>query len=260
MLVITILLALYLMICVIMFVWQEKFIFLPQKLGPNHTFTFPQPFKEITIETEDKKNLHGLLFQSGGTKGLVFYLHGNAGSLEGWGGVAETYTTLRYDVFMLDYRGYGKSEGTITSEAQVFRDVEAAYNKMLKQYNEDKIIVLGYSIGTGPAAKIASSNNPKLLILQAPYFSVTDIVTQTFPIIPAFLLKYRFETHQYITECKMPVVLFHGDHDEVIYYGSSLKLKALFKATDTLITLTGQGHNNMTDNPHYVQEIRKILK
>ena len=260
MLVITILLGLYIIICGIMFLLQEKLIFFPQKLDKHHTFSFRQPFEEINFKTDDKKNLHGLLFKSDSTKGLIFYLHGNAGSLEGWGGVAETYTNLEYDVFILDYRGYGKSDGAINSEAQLFQDVQVAYNEMLKRYEEDKIIVLGYSIGTGPATKLASTNKPKLLILQAPYFSVTDVVKRSFPLIPPFLLKYKLETYHYITLCNMPIILFHGDEDEVIYYGSSLKLKELLKKGDTLITLSGQTHNNMTYNPDYIQAIERILK
>jgi pimeloyl-ACP methyl ester carboxylesterase len=260
MLVVTIFLGLYILICGIMFVLQEKLIFFPQQLDKNHVFTFEQSFDEINIKTKDQKNLHGLLFKTDSTKGLIFYLHGNAGSLDGWGGVAETYTNLKYDVFILDYRGYGKSEGFISSETQLFHDVQVAYNEMLKSYKEEEIIVLGYSLGTGPAAKLASTNQPKLLILQAPYFSIADVAKRSFPLIPTFLLKYKLETHQYIMQCNMPIILFHGEEDEVIYYGSSLKLKEFLKEGDTLITLTGQAHNNMTYNPDYIMAIQKILR
>src|SRR5262249_43285281 len=127
------------------------------------------------------------------------------------------------------------------------------------RYAEDKITVLGYSIGTGLATKTASANNPKMLILQAPYFSLTDMMRHTYPLVPTFLLKYKFQTNQFISNCKMPIVIFHGDRDEVIYYNSSLKLKKLMKASDRLITLRGQGNNGMTDNPEYKLEIEKIL-
>jgi len=130
---------------------------------------------------------------------------------------------------------------------------------MKKRYVENKIIVLGYSIGSGPAAKVASINNPKLLILQAPYYSLSDMMRYTYPIIPTFLLKYKFRTDQFIKACKMPVVIFHGNMDEVIYYGSSLKLKKLMKDTDKLVTLVGQGHNGMTENVEYKGEIEKLL-
>lgn len=216
----------------------------------NFKFNFDQKFEEISIKMKDDKILNGLLFKSGTVKGLIFYLHGNAGSLNSWGDLAKTYTDLNYDVFILDYRGYGKSQGSISSQDQLFQDVQNAYNKMKERYNEDKIIVLGYSIGTGPATKVASMNQPKLLILQAPYYSLIDIMKHTYPIIPTFILKYKFETCKYIKDCKMPIVMFHGNQDEVIYYNSSIKLKQMIKKTDMLITLNGQGHNGITDNPN----------
>jgi len=118
---------------------------------------------------------------------------------------------------------------------------------------------LGYSIGTGAAADIAANNHPHLLILQAPYYSLTDMMKHNYPVIPTFILKYKFETSKYVQNCKMPVVIFHGDADMVIYYQSSLKLRALLKPTDTLITLHGQDHNGITDNPDYRNAINKIL-
>ncbi|MBP6334155.1 MAG: alpha/beta fold hydrolase [Bacteroidia bacterium] len=251
--------AFYLLICLSLFVFQEKLIFLPQKLEKDYQFNFKQNFEEVSIKMHDDVILHGLLFKADSSKGLIFYLHGNAGSLSSWGEIAIAYTGMNYDVFMLDYRGYGKSEGSISSEKQLFQDIQTVYDKLKESYREEKIIVLGYSIGTGPAAKVASVNNPNLLILQAPYYSLKDIMRQTFPIIPTFILKYKFETNEFIKDCKMPIVVFHGDRDEVIYYGSSLMLKENFKESDTLITLHGQTHNGMTNNLDYISALNGIL-
>lgn len=260
MLTISIILGIYVLVCMLMFTFQEKFIFLPERLHRDHRFSFSQPFEEINITTEDGKALHGVLFTSANPKGLIFYLHGNAGSIDSWGDVAEVYTSLQYDIFLLDYRGYGKSEGAIKNEAQLFRDVQVAYNEILKRYEESSIIVLGYSIGTGPATKLASVNKPKLLILQAPYYSLVDVMKHNYRIIPTFLLKYRLEIYRYISDCKMPIVLFHGDEDSVIPYSQSLKLKKLLKPSDTLITIKGLGHNGMTFDSDYLREIDRVLK
>ncbi len=254
-----ILAGLYIILCVLLYFFQEKLIFFPEKLEKSYEFRFDQLFEEINIKTKDNLLLNGLLFKSDSTKGLIFYLKGNAGSLRSWGNVAITYTDLNYDVFILDYRGYGKSEGTIVGQSQLFQDIQTAYDKLINLYSEDKIIVLGYSIGTGLAAKVACTNNPRLLILQAPYYSLTDLMRHIYPIIPTFILKYKLETANYLKDCKMPIVIFHGDQDEIVYYGSSLKLKKEFKKQDTLITLAGQGHNGMTDNPDYQLKLQKIL-
>jgi pimeloyl-ACP methyl ester carboxylesterase len=253
------LLILYVLICILLYFFQEKLIFFPDRLSKDFKFHFDQPFEEINVKTKDGKLLNGLLFTTERTKGLVFYLHGNAGALNSWGDVAKCYTDLNYDVFILDYPGYGKSEGSIQSQAQLFASIQIAYDEIKKRYKEERIVVLGYSIGTGPAAKLASDNHPRLLILQAPYYSLTDMMRHTYPILPTFILKYKFRTGDYIKDCQMPIVLFHGDKDEIIYYGSSLKLKERLKPTDTLITLQQQGHNGITDNPDYISALSKIL-
>lgn len=250
---------LYIVLCGLLYFFQEKLIFFPQKLDKNYKFEFVQKFEELNIKSNDGKILNGLLFKADSSKGLIFYLHGNAGSLSTWGEVAKLYTELNYDVFIIDYRSYGKSEGNINGQNQLFEDNQIAYDELKKSYDENKIIILGYSIGTGLASKLASTNNPKMLILQAPYYNLTDMMKQRFSFIPTFILKYKFATNEYLKNCKMPVVIFHGNADEVIYYGSSLKLKEEFKKQDTLITLNGQGHNGMTDNLDYIIEMKKIL-
>ncbi|OYU79229.1 MAG: alpha/beta hydrolase [Flavobacterium sp. BFFFF1] len=251
--------CLYIIVCTLLYFFQEKLIFFPEKLAPDYRFAFSQPFEEINVNAPDGVSLHNILFKARQSKGVIFYLHGNMGSLRSWGKVAQLYLSMDYDVFMPDYRGYGKSKGSIDSEMQFYADMQADYNTLKKQYPENQIIVLGYSIGTGPAANLAAANNPKMLILQAPYYNLKDMMGKRFPIVPTFLLKYKFDTAAGIQNCRMPVTIFHGDADEIIYYGSSLKLQTHFKSSDTLITLHAQKHNGMTDNPEYVDAISKIL-
>jgi alpha-beta hydrolase superfamily lysophospholipase len=252
-------LVIYILVCGLLYFFQEKLIFFPQKLRKEYQFQFDGKFEEKNIKTKDGIILNGLLFSADSSKGLIFYLHGNAGSLSSWGGIAKTYTDLKYDVFILDYRGYGKSEGTIDGQNQLYGDIQTAYDEMKKEYSEGKIVVLGYSIGTGLASKVASENKPKLLILQAPYYSLTDMMRHTYSIIPTFILKYKLDTNKHLKDCKMPVVIFHGDQDEVVYYGSSFKLKEELGTKVKLITLRGQGHNGMTDNEDYNNKLKEIL-
>ncbi|MDI3322355.1 alpha/beta hydrolase [Pinibacter soli] len=251
--------AFYVSVCVLLYFTQERLIFFPQRLDKDFKFAF-QRFEEVAIKTKDGIMLNGVLFKADSSKGLIFYLHGNAGALNSWGEAATTYTNLHYDVFMLDYRGYGKSEGEINGQSNFFSDVQTVYDEMKKHYPENKITILGYSIGTGAATFLASTNDPKRLILQAPYYSLTDMMKHKFSVLPTFILKYKFATNEYITNCKCPVVIFHGDKDEIIYYGSSLKLKPLLKPSDKLITLHNFGHNGMSDNEEYQTELKKILE
>jgi alpha-beta hydrolase superfamily lysophospholipase len=238
---------------------QERLIFFPEKLPKNFRFKFYNDFEEINIKSRDGLLLNAVLFKAINPKGVIFYLHGNAGSINSWGEVASVYTNLNYDVFMPDYRGYGKSEGSISSEAQFFGDMQMAYDSLKSRYDESKIIVLGYSIGTGVAARLASTNQPAMLILQAPFYSLTDLSKHLYPIIPAFVVKYKFRTYKYIQDCTMPIILFHGDRDEIIYSGSASKLKPLMKRTDRVIILKDVGHNGMSSNKQYLIELQKIL-
>jgi pimeloyl-ACP methyl ester carboxylesterase len=242
-----------------LFFLQESLLFFPEKLSQTYRFDFEQKFEEVIVNMDDGTPIHGLLFKSEQSKGLIFYLHGNAGSLRSWGAVAKTYTELDYDVFVVDYRGYGKSEGKISGEKQLFSDMQQVYSALKKIYGEDNMIVLGYSIGSGPATYLAAVNHPQKLILQAPFYSLTDVVKNYFPFMPPFLIKYKFENFSYLQKCSMPVVIFHGDRDEVIPFTSSLRLKEHLKEGDRVIILKGQDHNGMTFNQQYLSEIQKVL-
>jgi uncharacterized protein len=250
----------YCLICIVLYFVQERLLFYPQQLPADYVFHFNLPFEECAFTTADQTTLHGLLFKADSSRGLIFYLHGNAGSLASWGSIAKTYTNLHYDLFMLDYRGYGKSGSRISSEQQFYDDVELVYDSLLKRYDENEVVVLGYSIGTGAAARLAAFHHPKMLILQAPYYSLARLVNHYFYVLPPFILKYQFKTNKWLALCKMPVTLFHGDRDEVIYYGSSVQLAKQFKRSDTLITLQGQGHNNMSEHPAYPAALGRLLE
>jgi alpha-beta hydrolase superfamily lysophospholipase len=238
---------------------QERIIFYPEKLPKDYKFFFAQKFEEIAIQVDKKTSLNGVLFSAENSKGLVFYLHGNAGSNRSWGEIADVYLENGYSFFILDYRGYGKSEGKITSEKQLFNDIQIAYDVIKKRFPEERIIIIGYSIGTGPATWLASKNKSKLLILKAPYYNLPYLAHQYIKIIPSFLIRYKFRTDKYIQNVKCPVIIFHGNKDEIINTESSYKLQKLFKPQDSLIILKGQFHNGINDNIEYKRELKKIL-
>ncbi|WP_139925267.1 alpha/beta hydrolase [Hymenobacter sp. DG01] len=253
--------ALYVAVCLLLYFQQERLLFFPTRLAPNYRFQFPGRFEERWITTSDGTRLNGLLFRadSAHAKGLIFYLHGNGGALDSWGEVAPIYTRMGYDVFLLDYRGYGKSEGRITSQAQLLADVEAAYQQIGAHYSENQTVILGYSLGTGAAAWLAAQHHPKQLILQAPYPSMRAMARQHYPWVPGFIVRYPLHTDQVLPRMQAPIVIFHGDQDEVISCESALKLKTLLKPQDQFITLRGAGHNGMTDNPDYLAVIQEVL-
>lgn len=251
--------ALYLLLCIIVYVIQDRLIFFPEKLTANHQYHFFGRFREKNIKAKDGIVLNGLLYEVNSPKGIVLFVHGNAGSIDTWGWVAETYTNLNYDCFVFDFRGFGKSEGNISSEQQFYDDVQAAYDFLKTGYAESDIVVIGFSIGSAAAARIASQNQPRMLILQAPYFSLVDMAKKHYPFLPSLLLKYKFRTWEFLQSTAAPVVIFHGEADEIIYYGSSVKLKTYLKRGDKFIPLKKQSHNGIHENKDYIDALKTIL-
>lgn len=256
------LLIAYVLGCAWLYFEQESLLFHPQKLPASYQFRFPGRYAEWPVAAPDGTRLSGLLFKADSAKGVVFFLHGNGGSLADWGQLAAAYTSLNYDVFMLDYRGYGKSAGTISSQAQLLHDVEAAYQQVLTRYAEHTVSIAGYSLGTGPATWLAARHQPKMLLLHAPYYSLADMAAHTikvWPLLPDFLLRYPLETNVFIKQVTVPVTLVHGDHDNLIPYNSSVRLQALCKPGGRLITIRGGGHNGLLATPQYRHFLRNIL-
>jgi len=200
----------------ILFLMQERFIFLGEPLPKNFKFSFATPFKELNLTTSDGAVINALHFKADSAKGVIVYFHGNAGNLERWGGLMEYYVSLNYDVVIMDYRGFGKSTGK-RSEKVLFSDAQLIYDSVKKEFDENKIIVFGRSIGTGIAAYIAGQNNPKMLVLETPYYEMATLVRQRFPIYPTTLaLRYRFQTYKFLKTASCPIYIFHGTEDIVV--------------------------------------------
>jgi uncharacterized protein len=251
--------ALYLVMCVALYRHQERLIFFPERLPPDYTYSFPTTFREITWQV-DGATLHALHFTVDQPKGVILYLHGNAGSLRSWGDVAADFVERGYDVFMPEYRGYGKSTGTITHERILLQDALVAYTRLRQQYAEQHIILYGRSLGTGIATYLATIHPPGTLILETPYASLKELATSQFPFVPPMLLKYPLHTDRWISAVICPVYLLHGTHDELIPYRSSERLVALINAHHELISISGGEHNNLAGFAAYQAALNRILR
>lgn len=234
-------------------------IFPASKLNKHYTFRFKEKYEEKFITVSDGVTLNAILFHADSSRGVVFYLHGNTGGLDKWGKLAPVYLALHFDVFMVDYRGYGKSDGSIKNERQLYGDMQVTYDSVKSIYPEKNIYILGYSIGTGLATMLASNNHPKGLILEAPYYSLSDAIHYLYPAVDTTEMPFQFNTYQYLPRVTCPVVIFHGDADKTFYYGSSLKLSQFFKPGDKLITLKGADHADMEENKEYLNALKSIL-
>jgi uncharacterized protein len=249
------------LVCTYLYVNQDQLIFHPVKLDSDYSYSFTQSFKEYNIKLSHADSINAVLFKTDTlAKGLIFFLHGNAGNVTDWENAAKSHTDFGYDFFVVDYPGFGKSSGHVTNEQQILNAVKIAFDTIAKEYEDRKIIIIGFSIGTGPAAWLASQRPANALILLAPYYQFTDLVLKNYPFVPRIISKYKFTTYTLIDKLNAPVYIFHGDEDQIIPYQSSLKLSTHFKPVDKLFILKGQEHNGIIDNQVYLKHIKPILK
>ena len=235
----------YLALCFLIYYFQEKLIFFSEVLSANYKYSFLENFEEVFIQVDEAK-LNALHFKIQNPKGVILYFHGNAGSLAGWGGIAMDFIPLGYDVLIYDYRGYGKSTGSIRNERQILEDANVVYNYLQKQYQENKIVLYGRSIGTGIAIYLAKEKNPSKLLLETPYSSLEAVAKYHYPIFPTFLLKYKLQAYKWIGDTKCPIFIFHGTNDNVISIQFSHELVKFINKEYTFFKIENGGHNDLS--------------
>ena len=250
----------YVLLIIIVYLVQERFIFKPEKLKQDFIYKYDAPFKELFFDVEPGVRINGLHFTVKDPHGLVLYFHGNTRSIKGWARYATDFFRYNYDVVLVDYRGFGKSTGKRT-EKDMLNDMQFVYDKLATQYTQQHIIVYGRSLGSGFATKIASDNKPRYLILDAPYFSFRKVIERFLPILPVRLvLRYQLRTDKWIGQVSCHTYILHGTKDWLIPITNSEKLQALNPKKITLIRIRGGGHNNLPTFPEYHNFIRDILQ
>jgi len=153
-----------------------------------------------------------------------------------------------YDLVIMDYRGFGKSTGQVESDEQLYADAQTVYDRVKASYAEDKIVLLGYSLGTGIVSYLAAENKPAEVTLVAPYTNLEDMKNQTFWWLPDFLLKYKLDTESRIARVKCPVNIFHGTDDNFIPIAMAERLKELAPKQVRLFPIKGVGHRGAIMN------------
>ncbi|MBT8393858.1 MAG: alpha/beta hydrolase [Flavobacteriaceae bacterium] len=253
--------VIYIVISIALYYLQDYALFKPEKLPEDFQFHYEnQETKEYNLTTRDGAIINGLrFFPKGESKGIVLYLKGNSKSIKGWGKFAVDFTRHGYNVLMVDYRGFGKSTGR-RSQKNIKRDMQVVYNKIKEQTTEDRIVLYGRSLGSGFATKLASTNNPKMLILDAPYYSLTKVTARYMPFMPlSVLIKYPLPTYKWLKYVKCPIHIIHGTNDKLIPYKSSVKLSKINPKLTKLHSVIGGGHKNLNNFESYHNMLDEIL-
>lgn len=252
--------VIYILAVILLYIFQTKLIFHPGKLSKDFKFKLSPDDDEVFLKTLDGTRIHGLYYH-GTRHEVILYFHGNAGDLSGWRFVAEDFTALGYPVFIIDYRGYGKSEG-IFSEEGFYQDAEAAYRYLIniKGFATQDIIVYGRSIGTGVAVDLASKHKVNGLVLESPYTSFGKLANEKLPFFfPSLYLDYKFNNEEKIASVKCPVILIHGERDSLIPSSHSKKLLPKIKTKSKLILVPQGSHNDLNSFEEYQNMLRKEL-
>jgi hypothetical protein len=238
---------------------QERLIFPATTLPADFQYRFDQPFEEIVVPVQGG-TLDALLFRQPKPAGLVFYLHGNGGDLRTWTTGLAFYQRINFDLFIVDYRGYGKSTGSIESEAQLHADVRAAWNAVAPRYHDMPIVVFGRSLGTGLAARLAADVDPALLVLVTPYTSLASAAKRSYPYAPQFLVKYPLRTDAVIGSIRSPVLLIAGTQDPLTPLADSESLRSLVRSPVELLVIDGAGHNDIQKFPSYIDGLAERMQ
>ncbi|MDO9074436.1 MAG: alpha/beta fold hydrolase [Rubrivivax sp.] len=237
---------------------QERLLFHPQKLAAGHHYEQRADVHEVWVDVPGAR-LNALHLRLPRPDGVVFFLHGNAGSLQTWFINVDFYRRLNFDLFMLDYRGFGKSSGRIESEAQLHADVRAAWAQVAPQYAGLRRVIFGRSLGSGLAAALAAQVQPELTVLVSPYSSVAALSHEHYPWVPDAVLRYPLRTDDALRRLQGRVLLVHGLRDTLIAPEHSERLRALVPSAEWL-PVPDAGHDDIHNHAAYLDGLGAALR
>lgn len=225
-----------------------SFLFFPEK----DFYELPQDYgleaQDVSIVTPDKVRLHGWFFEAREAKTALLFLHGNAGNISGRLFKAQGWVERGVSVLLLDYRGYGKSEGAIKKGSDLVNDARSALQWLQesKQIPPSQIILYGESIGSYPAIELAKEEKFRGLILEAAFSSLSELAKKHYSWAPEFLLKdFQMNNLDGIQAVKAPVFMMHGELDEICPKEMGEELYELAPPPKEFYAVQGAQHNDL---------------
>lgn len=273
-------LGLYILLLLGMYFLQEKLLFFPQTVPLDYNYNFEIPYEEKFFVVNDLK-IHSLHFKASNPKGLILYFHGNGCELSRCSfSAVDLVKRTGWNVLIIDYPGYGKSEGKISSQAQLDLIAKHSLN-LASDLGFDKIMLFGRSLGSGVALGLASNfeksrtvgdsfpsskefnfkfNKPlHAIILETPYLSIKSLALSNYPFVPSFLLKYPFRSDLNLPMISSPVFIVHGDQDQLIPVDHARKLKTL-NPNVTYLEISNGHHDDLSFYEKYWDGIVRFIE
>ena len=237
---------------------QERLLFEPEPLPMDEPVSDEEGAHDFFLDVPGAR-LSVAHLKLPNPRGVFFFLHGNSGNLRKWFVQLEAFRQANFDVVMFDYRGFGKSSGRIESEAQLHADVAAVWDHFAPLYEGKRVVISGQSLGTGLAAGLAArlcatGHTPDLTLLVSAYSSMRALAAELYPWVPGQVLRYPLQTLENAAKLLGPVMLIHGEKDELIPIHHSEKLQSAFRSAE-LLRVDGAGHSDV----HQYPSVRKAL-
>ena len=231
--------------------WLEWFTtFHPVRVGPNRRLTPPSGGENVWFTTADGFRLNGWFFESATqpSTATVIFFHGNSGNISSVGWLGQWFAARGFNALLVDYRGYGASEGEQGSEWDLYEDGDAAVAFVIKEkgVRPEKIVLYGTSLGTTVVADVGSRRKVGALIIESGLSSASSLATHRFWWLPRmlhFVGKNDFESAQKLRRVKAPVLIVHGEPDPVIPTSEGRLLFEAANEPKRLLIFPGAGHN-----------------
>jgi len=222
-------------------------------------------FQDLFFTTVDGVRLNGWFIPNRDARTTLVWFHGNAGNISHRvENIKLLHDKIKINIFIFDYRGYGLSEG-IVSEEGTYQDGEAALGFVKKQLRVDAkdMIIFGRSLGAAVAAEMAGRTDCRALILETPFVSIREMAKTVFPLLPLGpLLQTRYDIVEKIGKIKVPLLVLHGDRDEVVPYEQGKKVFAAAPGPKDFYTIKGAGHNDtyIVGGDAYFQRLKVFIE
>ena len=244
---------------------QSSLIYYPNMPGRNLVATPEQvglKYQNVQLVTEDKINLHGWFIPHDSAKGTILFFHGNAGNISHRLESIDIFHRLELNVFIIDYRGYGQSEGKVT-EKGTYRDAEAAWNYLveIRGIGAKQVVIFGRSLGASIASWLASKHNPAALILESGFTSIPSMAKRIYPFLPiGWLTYFKYDTKSYVKNISCPVLVVHSRNDDIIPFEEGREIFDAAPEVKQFLEMRG-GHNDgfMVSGSTYVEGLRSFI-
>ena len=240
-------LLIFALVYALLYVALNRSIYYPMK--------YPQGFwdvqkiigaTDVWLRTRDGVRLHGWWVDRGGARAVTLLFHGNAGNLTHRANHIRRITEAGSALLIIDYRGYGKSDGW-PHESGLYSDAEAACQYVLEQgWKPSQVIAHGESLGTAVAVDLASRRRCGGVILEAPFTSARAVAMRVLPLVGP-LLTSGFDSSRKIPEIRAPLLIIHGERDEVIDFSFGRRLFEAAREPKTFWAVPGAGHNDLVE-------------